>query len=332
MSNYPRESNTVNRNLQDLRVNCRTNPANILTTGLNPVKVLDILNFNFDENIFPGSPCPRENLIGMPSPHLYEVDIQDVFKKNFINGGVQEEQPTGVELDPLLEDSVDISELLNSAEQINEEELEKYIFGQNQSIDLAEGLSANNLVTVNNDIAPTVLSEVDFMTNPTEIQSSSSGWQIVTIKADDLGSNVSNQTQLPSPVDERVTSTWPTVQSPGPLTPPISPAPPTPQRGRPGRKPSGNGPVRTSRKRAVEKDTEEYKDKRQRNNVAVRKSRDKAKIKQVETEQRVENLVTENEGLQKKVELLSKELQVLKSLFINVGAALPANFEKLLSS
>ncbi|XP_046362942.1 CCAAT/enhancer-binding protein beta-like [Haliotis rufescens] len=103
------------------------------------------------------------------------------------------------------------------------------------------------------------------------------------------------------------------------------------QIGSPGpvRSPSGKG---SSRKRQLPKGTEEYIEKRARNNIAVRKSRAKAKEKQKQTEGRVSNLVGENERLQKKVDLLTKELNVLKGLFINVGAALPSSFAKLLES
>ncbi|XP_046549486.1 CCAAT/enhancer-binding protein beta-like [Haliotis rubra] len=97
----------------------------------------------------------------------------------------------------------------------------------------------------------------------------------------------------------------------------------------PGRSPSGKG---NSRKRQLPKGTEEYIEKRARNNIAVRKSRAKAKEKQKQTEGRVSSLVGENERLQKKVDLLTKELNVLKGLFINVGAALPSSFAKLLES
>lgn len=84
------------------------------------------------------------------------------------------------------------------------------------------------------------------------------------------------------------------------------------------------------RKRNVQKESDEYKEKRARNNVAVRKSRDKAKIRQQETEGRMTGLTRENDRLQKKVDLLTKELTVLKGLFTNVGAALPKELEDVL--
>lgn len=91
-------------------------------------------------------------------------------------------------------------------------------------------------------------------------------------------------------------------------------------------------PSRTAsrRSRQVEKHTDEYRQRRERNNVAVRKSRDKAKNRQQETESKVSLLTDENERLQKKVDLLSKELAVLKGLFTNVGADLPTKLAMLL--
>ena len=68
-----------------------------------------------------------------------------------------------------------------------------------------------------------------------------------------------------------------------------------------------------------EKGSDEYRRRRERNNVAVRKSREKAKMRTRETEDRVKILARENERLQKKVELLQEELSVLRSLFSSVG-------------
>lgn len=78
-----------------------------------------------------------------------------------------------------------------------------------------------------------------------------------------------------------------------------------------------------SRRRQYAKGTEEYKQRREKNNIAVRKSRDKTKKQQAETQQKVKELSDENDRLQKKVDLLSKELSVLKGLFSNIGAVLP---------
>lgn len=68
-----------------------------------------------------------------------------------------------------------------------------------------------------------------------------------------------------------------------------------------------------------DKNSDEYRRRRERNNIAVRKSREKAKVRTRETEEKVKILIKENERLQKRIELLTEELNVLRSLFSNVG-------------
>ncbi|GIY06530.1 BZIP domain-containing protein [Caerostris extrusa] len=72
-------------------------------------------------------------------------------------------------------------------------------------------------------------------------------------------------------------------------------------------------------KKTVDKNSDEYRRRRERNNIAVRKSREKAKIRSRETERKVSELVRENDYLRKRVEMLTKELSVLKNLLSNVG-------------
>lgn len=84
------------------------------------------------------------------------------------------------------------------------------------------------------------------------------------------------------------------------------------------------------KKRQLEKDSEEYRQRRERNNVAVRKSRDKTKMRHIQTESRVQGLTNENDHLKKRVDLLTKELTVLKGLFANVDIAIPPSLEQLL--
>merc|ERR1712170_327082 len=79
----------------------------------------------------------------------------------------------------------------------------------------------------------------------------------------------------------------------------------------------------SGRRKVYEKGSEEYKQRRERNNVAVRKSRDKTKKQQAETTAKVKELSNENDQLQRKVDLLTKELTVLKGLFSNIGVKLP---------
>lgn len=81
--------------------------------------------------------------------------------------------------------------------------------------------------------------------------------------------------------------------------------------------------TKTSTKKSLSKDSEEYRDKRERNNVAVRKSRNKSKQRVLETEKRVKELEDENTQLQNKITVLSKELNVLKSLFASAGVVQP---------
>ena len=88
--------------------------------------------------------------------------------------------------------------------------------------------------------------------------------------------------------------------------------------------------ISSSRRKPVPRNSEEYRERRDRNNVAVRKSREKAREKQQHTEHRLKILSDKNDELQKKVDLLTKELTVLKGLFVNIGAALPKQIDSLL--
>ena len=92
----------------------------------------------------------------------------------------------------------------------------------------------------------------------------------------------------------------------------VTPAPPAPAR-QPAKASGGGGNKR------VDRSSDEYRRRRERNNVAVRRSREKAKMRSRETEERVKLLSRENDGLHKRIEILSKELGVLKNLFANVG-------------
>lgn len=61
---------------------------------------------------------------------------------------------------------------------------------------------------------------------------------------------------------------------------------------------------------------EEYRRKRDRNNQAVKRSRVKSRMRTQETLERVQQLKRENDQLEEKIKLLSKELSFLKDLFI----------------
>ncbi|XP_076855718.1 CCAAT/enhancer-binding protein alpha [Brachyhypopomus gauderio] len=68
-------------------------------------------------------------------------------------------------------------------------------------------------------------------------------------------------------------------------------------------------------KKHVDKNSPEYRMRRERNNVAVRKSRDKAKMRNAETQQKVIELSADNERLRKRVDHLTRELETLRGIF-----------------
>lgn len=65
-------------------------------------------------------------------------------------------------------------------------------------------------------------------------------------------------------------------------------------------------------KRVISKDSAEYRQRREKNNIAVRKSRDKARRRVLLTQQRALQLQEENQKLQVKVGQLSQELDTLR--------------------
>merc|ERR1711951_222419 len=75
---------------------------------------------------------------------------------------------------------------------------------------------------------------------------------------------------------------------------------------------------------------EDYLNKRARNNDAVKRSRQKAREKANETNSRVQKLKNENEKLEEKIKLLSKELTFLKDIFLaHAGTSHGINFEDM---
>ncbi|XP_077420377.1 CCAAT/enhancer-binding protein gamma [Vanacampus margaritifer] len=81
------------------------------------------------------------------------------------------------------------------------------------------------------------------------------------------------------------------------------------------------------KKAQAEKDSDEYRQRRERNNLAVKKSRQRSKQKAMDTQQRVNQLKEENERLEAKIKLLSKELSVLKDLFLEHAHNLADNVQ-----
>lgn len=66
----------------------------------------------------------------------------------------------------------------------------------------------------------------------------------------------------------------------------------------------------------LDKNSDEYRKRRERNNLAVKKSRTKSKLKSIQTQERVNQLKAENQHLQQKIDILSKELRLLKEIFV----------------
>jgi CCAAT/enhancer binding protein (C/EBP) gamma len=66
----------------------------------------------------------------------------------------------------------------------------------------------------------------------------------------------------------------------------------------------------------ADKDSDEYRQRRERNNLAVKKSRMRSKQKAQQTQARFNELKEDNERPEAKIKLLSKELSVLKDLFL----------------
>lgn len=86
-------------------------------------------------------------------------------------------------------------------------------------------------------------------------------------------------------------------------------------------------PPSKMKKPSADKDSDEYRQRRERNNLAVKKSRMRSKQKAMDTQQRVNELKEENERLEAKIKLLSKELSVLKDLFLEHAHNLADNVQ-----
>ncbi|XP_072321501.1 CCAAT/enhancer-binding protein gamma [Eucyclogobius newberryi] len=86
-------------------------------------------------------------------------------------------------------------------------------------------------------------------------------------------------------------------------------------------------PPSKMKKTQADKDSDEYRQRRERNNLAVKKSRMRSKQKAMDTQQRVNELKEENERLEAKIKLLSKELSVLKDLFLEHAHNLADNVQ-----
>ncbi|XP_077470761.1 CCAAT/enhancer-binding protein delta [Stigmatopora argus] len=78
---------------------------------------------------------------------------------------------------------------------------------------------------------------------------------------------------------------------------------------------------REKSKKAVDRFSMEYRQRRERNNIAVRKSRDKAKMRNMEMQQKLLELSSENDRLHKTIEQLTRELGGLREFFKQMPSA-----------
>lgn len=103
---------------------------------------------------------------------------------------------------------------------------------------------------------------------------------------------------------------------PGHPTPPPTPVPSPHQHALPhhqhAQQPRAGG---AKHKKYIDKHSAEYRLRRERNNVAVRKSRDKAKLRNLETQHKVVELTADNDRLRRRVEHLTRELDTLRGIF-----------------
>lgn len=68
----------------------------------------------------------------------------------------------------------------------------------------------------------------------------------------------------------------------------------------------------------VDKGTDEYRRRRERNNIAVRKSREKAKVRSREVEEKVKALIKEKDALMRRLEEMTNEIQLHKQLYVHL--------------
>lgn len=66
----------------------------------------------------------------------------------------------------------------------------------------------------------------------------------------------------------------------------------------------------------LDKNSAEYQEKRARNNMAVKKSRQKSRMRESENSEQVQRLRQENADLERKADILKKELAFLKDMFV----------------
>lgn len=137
------------------------------------------------------------------------------------------------------------------------------------------------------------------------------------IKQESDWSDSDMSSSLPSQIERcaQTSVSLPTGQPTPPTTPePVSSAVSAP-------KSSARKAGRERGKKAVDRFSVEYRQRRERNNIAVRKSRDKAKRRNLEMQQKMIELSAENDRLHKTIEQLTRELTGLRDFFKQVPSS-----------
>lgn len=80
----------------------------------------------------------------------------------------------------------------------------------------------------------------------------------------------------------------------------------------------GGGGHRKHGNKHADKGTDEYRRRRERNNIAVRKSREKAKVRSREVEEKVKALIKEKDSLIRRLEEMTNEMQLHKQLYMHL--------------
>ncbi|XP_077101350.1 CCAAT/enhancer-binding protein delta [Siphateles boraxobius] len=125
------------------------------------------------------------------------------------------------------------------------------------------------------------------------------------IKRESDWSDSDQSSSLPSQI-ETCAQTSVSLMHTGQPTPPTTPEPEPVSHRRPGKEKG---------KKTVDRHSNEYRLRRERNNIAVRKSRDKAKQRNMEMQHKMIELNAENERLHKTIDQLSRELGSLRNFF-----------------
>ncbi|XP_059381055.1 CCAAT/enhancer-binding protein delta-like [Carassius carassius] len=118
-------------------------------------------------------------------------------------------------------------------------------------------------------------------------------------------SDSEQSSSLPSQI-EACAQTTVSLMHTGQPTPPTTPEPEPVTQRRPGKEKG---------KKSIDRHSPGYRQRRERNNIAVRKSRDKAKQRNLEMQQKMIELSADNERLHKTIDQLTRELSSLRNFF-----------------